>query len=362
MDDIDPERLLFGTGDWIGPETQETLSAHPLDCVDTEYPHAPSTVESQDGEGRPEPSDQHPAFYGCFDWHSAVHSHWCLVRQLRLFDNHPRREEMTAAIEAHLTPDAIEQEVEYLETNPSFEKPYGWAWLLRLAAELALWAEPPGPTLQETLSPLTSTVRSLVETEFLTQEQPVRVGTHGNSAFALAGIVDYAHTVGDGGLASTAAETARQFYAVDRSYPVEYEPLGWDFLSPALTEADLMRRVLDREEFRAWSDRFFPDLTADPYREILEPIAVDSHPDDGAATHLLGLNVSKAWCLAGLSETLAEHRYQELFAESARRHVTAGLAPALTDDYPGSHWLSSFVLYLATRTAAGIVDPGETVA
>lgn len=362
MDDIDPERILFGTDDWIGPEVQEALSAHPLDCVDTEYPHAPSTVESPESGDRLEPSDQHPAFYGCFDWHSAVHSHWCLIRQLRLFDEHPRREEMTAAIETHLTPDAIEQEAQYLNSHRTFEKPYGWAWLLRLATELALWEEPPGPTLRETLRPLTSAVHSLVETEFLTQERPFRVGTHSNSAFALAGVLDYAHTVEDGGLARAAAQTARRFYAEDRSYPVEYEPLGWDFLSPALTEADLMRRVLDYEEFRTWSDQFFPDLGVDPYRGILEPVAVDSDSEEGAATHLLGLNISKAWCLAGLSETLVDHQYEELFAESARRHVTAGLVPALTDDYAGSHWLSSFVLYLATRAAGGIAGPAETVA
>lgn len=221
-------------------------------------------------------------------------------------------------------------------------------------AELSLWESTLGDTWQERLEPLESTVRSLAETEFLTRDRPIRVGTHGNSAFALTAISDYAQTIDDQSLAAAAAETARRFYREDTAYPVEYEPLGWDFVSPALTEADLMRRVLAHQEFVEWIEQFFPELTQSPFRTILEPLDLESSLDDGVATHLIGLNISKAWCLVALSEVLEQHRYGDLLAQSAKRHVNAGREPALTDDYAGSYWLSSFVLYLLTRNEGGI--------
>ncbi len=153
-------------------------------------------------------------------------------------------------------------------------------------------------------------------------------------------------------LESTVSDTAIEFFAEDRDYPVEYEPLGWDFLSPALTEADLMRRIYGQDEFTTWLDGFLPDVTTSPYETILDPVHVEA--DEGIALHLVGLNVSKAWCLAGLASALDGHRYAEVFEQSAKRHTERGLEKAFTDDYAGSHWLSSFVLYLLTRNEGGI--------
>lgn len=359
MKNVSPERVLSGEFGWIDEDHLRVLSSHPLDCVETSYPHYQHTVES--AEGFEEPSERHPVFYGCFDWHSAVHSHWCLVRQLRLFPDHPRRDDIVESIERRLTPGRVRREVEYFEENPTFEKPYGWAWLLRLVAELSLWDDPLARTWTDRLDPLESTICSLIETEFLTQDRPFRVGTHGNSAFALAAILDYARTTGDPSLASATGQTTRQFYEGDESYPVEYEPLGWDFLSPALAEADLMRRVLSPGELRTWVDRFFPDLTRSPYRSILDPVEVDPQPEEEVATHLIGLNISKAWCLAGIAESLEDDQYGDRFASSARRHVEASLPGAFTDDYAGAHWLSSFVLYLVSRNEGGIADGDNSV-
>ncbi|MDR5671639.1 Protein-tyrosine-phosphatase [Halalkaliarchaeum sp. AArc-CO] len=355
FDAVDDDEIVRGKSDWITPELAERLSQHPLESVETEFPHYVRSVDSPDDVVRPR--ENHPVFFGCYDWHSAVHSHWALIRQLRLFEEHPRESKIRETIDRRLTPENVRTEVETFEENPSFEKPYGWAWLLRLAAELRLWDEPTADEWRSALEPLEATIRELVRSEFLTQDRPFRVGTHGNTAFALAGVVDYARVIGDDSLESEAEETAREFFGDDRDYPVEYEPLGWDFVSPALTEADLMYRVYDPDPFAAWLVEFFPDLTEAPFDSILDPVRVDSDPDEGVALHLVGLNVSKAWCLAGIASTLeasGDHPYVTLFEESAWEHTKAGLDGAFTDDYAGSHWLSSFVLYLLTRTDGGI--------
>lgn len=351
FDAIDAEAIVSGVGDWIGTDLVAELARHPLDCIDTEYPHYVGSVEGPDA--LEPPATDHPVFYGCFDWHSAVHSHWCLVRQLRLFADHPRADEIETRLSSRFTPEAVEGEVAYLDSNPTFERPYGWAWLLRLAAELAGWSDDRADRWREILQPLESRVVDLVEAEFPTQERPFRVGTHGNSAFALSWVLDYARVASNAALEAAVLDTARSFYLDDRDYPVGYEPLGWDFLSPGLVEADLMRRVLDGGAFADWLESFLPDVTAQP--AVLDPVTVDS--DDGVALHLVGLNLSRAWCLADLAVALDAHPYVEPFERSAVRHARRGLEAAFTDDYAGAHWLSSFALYLLTRNATGPV-PG----
>ncbi|MFC6826357.1 DUF2891 domain-containing protein [Halopelagius fulvigenes] len=350
--DADIDAILAGESDWLGSEAAETLAHHPLESVETEFPHHARSLDSP--SGGPRPKERHPVFFGCYDWHSAVHSHWALVRQLRLFEDHPERSRIVESIDGRFTPENVEREVEQFERNPAFEKPYGWAWLLHLASELHLWGNDRAAAWRSVLEPLERKIVSLVRSEFLTQERPFRVGTHRNSAFALHCVLDYARTVSDTALESAASETAREFFAEDRDYPVEYEPLGWDFLSPSLTEADLMRRVYDRDEFETWAEGFFPDLARSPYDSVLEPVRADSDPEEGVALHLVGLNVSKAWCAAGLASALDGHRYAEPFRQSAERHAERGLQRAFTENYAGSHWLSSFVLCLLTREEGGI--------
>ena len=339
------DALLAGRGDWLSSGQLDALAEHPLGCVDTEYPHWARSVE---GPEDPEPpAERHPAFYGCYDWHSAVHSHWCLVRQRRLFDDHPRSDEIVDAVGERLTPDRIAGEVEHLEGNRTFERPYGWAWLLRLAAELALSGDDRSAEWREALRPLEATVVELVREEFLTQARPIRVGTHHNTAYALAAVLDYARVVGAVDLAAEAAGTARGFFEDDEGWPLGYEPLGWDFVSPGLAEADLLRRVLDPEPFAGWLDGLLPGGAP-----ALEPVTVED--DSGAALHLVGLNLTRAATLAGLAEALDGHRDPDPYRAAAIDHARAGLAEAFTDDYAGAHWLSSFVLYLLTRNAGGI--------
>ncbi|MFB6228951.1 MAG: DUF2891 domain-containing protein [Halobacteriales archaeon] len=351
LDGPDPETVVAGRGDWLSPDSVAQVTEHPLDCIGTEFPHWIGSADSMDDIAHP--AEQHPAFHGCFDWHSAVHSHWCLVRALRLFD-HPAEAEVVDAIDARLTADNIEGEVAYFEDNETFEKPYGWAWLLRLAAELHLWDDERATEWRNLLRPLEERILELFETEFLTDERPSRVGTHDNSAFALTGAMDYARAIENDGLATAVTRTAGTFFGDDEDYPLEYEPLGWDFLSPALAEADLMRRVLEDSAFEAWLKDFLPDVTAPPYDGILEPVDVSPGSDDGVELHLVGLNTSRAWCLAGLADALDGHRYAPAFERSARAHAERSLKRAFTEDYAGAHWLSSFVLYLVTRNDGGI--------
>lgn len=358
LEDVDTATILAGGSDWLSSESASTLAAHPLDCIETAFPHVKWSVEGP--EETAQPTADHPVFYGCFDWHSAVHSHWSLVRQLRLVDAHPDEAAIIESIDARLTPDNVAAEVDYLAENQSFEKPYGWGWLLRLATELHLWEADQADRWREKLRPLETQVVDLVEAEFLPQDRPFRVGTHHNSAFALQCVLDYARVVSNESLAAATCETAERFYADDRDAPVAYEPFGWDFLSPALTEADLMRRVLDGPHFEGWLDGFLPDVTRSPHASILKPAEVDTDPDEEIALHLVGLNLAKAWCLADLAASLSDHQYADVFEQAAERHVEASLDQAFTEEYAGSHWLATFVLYLATRNAGGIA-PGDDV-
>jgi hypothetical protein len=353
FESIEPSTVLSGRGDWLDAELVARLSRRPLEGIETEFPHYQGSI---DAETVARPTERHPVFYGGFDWHSSVHSHWSLCRLLRVCDEHPAEAEFTRSVARRLTPETVAREVAYFEENESFERPYGWGWFLRLAAELHLWDDDPADEWRGLLGPLEARIVTLVESVLLARERPIRVGTHGNTAFALGCVLDYARVIGDDSLAAAAAETSRELFAADRDYPVEYEPLGWDFLSPALVEADLMRRVLDGDAFETWLDGFLPDVRAGPSDTISKPVEVRPGTDDGAELHLVGLNLSRAWCLAGVAAALRsrDRRTVATLERSAVRHARCGLKRAFTDEYAGAHWLSSFAVYLLTRNEGGI--------
>ena len=348
----DADVVLSGRADWLDEAWAERFAEHPLDSVETEYPHYVGALEGPDDHEPP--SDRHPAFYGCFDWHSAVHSHWALVRALRLVEDHPDAAAIVDSIDDRLTAANVERECNVFEAEPTFEKAYGWGWLLHLAAELDRWDDPRGDAWHVALSPLEDAIVDLVRSEFLTDERPFRVGTHGNTAFALHCVLDYARAVGDRTLEAEVVETARVFYGDDTDYPLGYEPLGWDFLSPALTEADLMRRVYEPAAFADWFDDFLPTLAEQPIVLPIDPVSVGESPEDGVALHHVGLNLARAWSLAGVADGLEDHPAVPAIEKAAGQHATAGLEGAFTDDYAGAHWLSSFALYLASRNEGGI--------
>jgi hypothetical protein len=323
------------------------FAAVALDNLLREYPNHPGHVLEGPGDART-PRELHPAFHGCYDWHSCVHMHWLLARVRRLFPGLPQRAAIDAAFDAHVTPSAIAAEVAYFgrAVTQSFERTYGWAWLLALAAELARDAT--ARHWSATLAPLTQTIVQRYR-EFLPRAQyPIRHGMHPNSAFGLALPLDYAEICPDADFAALLRDKAREWYGGDADLPVAWEPSGADFLSPALIEAHLMQRVLPRDAFAAWLARAMPALDRGSPRELFEPVTV-SDRGDPQIVHLDGLNLSRAWCFESIAEALAgtDPRVARL-RDAAARHRTAGLAGLESRDYAGEHWLATFAVLALT--------------
>lgn len=332
--------------------TRRTLGAAPaarfvrlaLDCVGREYPNHPLTLLCDDGDVRP-PREHTPAFFGCFDWHSAVHGHWTLARLARLFPSEPWAEEARAALGRSLTAEKIAGEVRHLSKpgREGFERPYGLAWLLQLAAELREWDVSERETWVEALSPLERLCVERLAGWLPKLTHPIRSGEHSQAAFAMGIALDWAKTVGDGRFADLLRERACVFYGSDAALPVRFEPSGHDFLSPALGEADLMRRVLSRPDFSAWLDVALPD-------GFPEGPVVPADRADGKLAHLDGLNLSRAWMLEGIASALdVRDPRVAAFSRNADEHAEAGLASVTGEHYAGGHWLGTFATYLMTR-------------
>lgn len=306
-----------------------------MDSIHREYPNAPAYLLNGPEDLRL-PHEVHPAFYGCLDWHSAVHGHWMLVRLLRHFDL-DRASDIRAALNLSLTAQNLQVEATYFEARPWFERMYGWAWLLKLCQELREWDDPDARRWATNISPLEEVIAGLY-LEFLPkQTYPIRVGTHGNTAFGLTFALYYAEAVDNTDLAAVIRARAIDYFAEDRKRPgaAQFEPGGNDFFSPTLMEADLMRRVL-RDEFAGWFREFLPDLSA------FEAPAIVSDRSDPQIAHLDGLNLSRAWCLKAIGQALDDPRILGL----AEVHAKAGLAHVASGHYEGEHWLGSFAVYL----------------
>jgi hypothetical protein len=318
-----------------------------LKCVAREYPNKPEHVMNATVDVQ-SPKALHPSFYGCYDWHSSVHGHWMLVRLLRMFPNMPEAPDIRSAIGANLAAENILVETSYLKqpNRQSFERTYGWAWLLKLAEELSLWNDADGKKWSTNLQPL---VDALVERylSFLPkQNYPIRTGVHPNTAFGLAFAFDYAKISGNTRLASLISERSRSYFGKDRNYPASWEPGGEDFFSPALMEADLMRRVLPRAAFRQWFQRFLPQLRSRNAKSLLRPAVVTDRTDP-KLVHLDGLNLSRAWCMRSIAAVLPKNDHaRKVLASSARVHAEDALANVASGDYAGEHWLASFAVYL----------------
>ncbi len=323
------------------------LAQLPLNCIQTEYPNKPGeTLGSK--EDLLEPRVAHPAFYGCFDWHSSVHGHWSLVRLLKMYPGLEEAARIRRLLSENLSRENIEHEVAYFEKelNRSYERTYGWAWLLKLSGELGSWDDPLGAELAGNLKPLSDKM-VLNYMEFLPNlRYPIRVGEHTNTAFGLAFAWDFAVSNGIDSLRGLIEEKALEFYLEDRDCPMHWEPGGYDFLSPCLEEIDLMRRVLDREQFLEWVTGFAPQLLSGEF--TLEPGMVTDRTD-GKLVHLDGLNFSRAWVLYSLAGQYPEFRHLSRIAD---QHIAHSL-PSLTDgNYEGEHWLATFAIYALSAKQA----------
>ena len=320
-----------------------------LECVDREFPNKPSNVVDGNDTVKP-PRDLTPAFFGCFDWHSAVHGHWAMLRVLKRYPQIEEAERIRSALNRHLDPALIRQEVDYFTAsrNKTFERPYGWGWLLRLAAELHSWDDPDAKRWHEALKPLATLLADRTKAYLGVLSSPIRAGTHPNTAFAMVHMWDYAQEVGDKGLEKAIAEAARRFYLEDRECPSEYEPSGEDFISPCLAEADIMRRVLPSEEFSSWLSRFLHHPSDPEFEALRTPPEVRDRRDPKIG-HLIGLDFQRAWAFDGLAAGLPEEdSRRELFSRLSRLHCKAGVEMMFDSGYGGSHWLASFAIYHLT--------------
>ncbi len=330
----------------------ERLANLALACVHQEYPNKIAHVMNGDADVKP-PRELTPAFYGCFDWHSAVHGHWLLARLTRRFPEAPFAAKARAALDRSLTTANLEAETRYLEGTgrATFERPYGLAWLLQLAAELHEWDDPQARRWALAVAPLEKAAAARIRTWVPKLSFPIRTGEHNQTAFSFGLILDWARTRGEQETALLLESRIRELYLKDRDCPIAYEPSGEDFLSPCLAEADLARRVLSTKAFAEWLSNFLPGIPRNIPRSGVTWLApgVVTDPTDGKLAHLDGLNLSRAWMLEGIAAALPPNdpRRPALLAASAA-HRESGLRAVTGEHYEGGHWLGSFAAYLVT--------------
>ena len=327
----------------LTPELADRFAAIALGHVTREYPNKLDHVLSgpSDAQG---PQALHPVFYGSFDWHSCVHGYWMLAHLYRRFPEMPVANQIRALFDSHLVADRVAAECAYLD-RPSargFERPYGWAWLLKLASELALldgkWSVALAPLADKFVE------RFMLFLPLATY--PIRAGVHTNTAFAARLALDYP----DANLRSLLNDSVRRWYGADTDCQA-WEPGGDEFLSPALIEAECMRAALPEDEFRLWFGRFLPRLDQRLPASLFTP-ALASDRSDGKIAHLDGLNLSRAWCWGALAPFTPD---PAAISQTARVHIDMSL-PHVAGAYMGEHWLASFAV-LALMSQPGSPPP-----
>ncbi|MGI4859287.1 MAG: DUF2891 domain-containing protein [Janthinobacterium lividum] len=330
----------------LTPETAVKFGNLALDHLTREYPNKLTHVLAGPGDARG-PRELHPVFYGSYDWHSCVHGYWLVLRLLDRYPDFPPAARIVALVDAHFTQANIDGEMAYLTQahNRGFERPYGWAWLLALAGQLETSTLPQAARWARTLAPMTEFFVAGFIAFLEKADYPLRVGTHFNTAFALSLALDFGrntrHT-GRAALVSSIETAARRWHAADRDCQA-WEPGGDEFLSPALMEAALMRRVLPAAEFLDWFGAFLPALAAGRPQTLFAPALVADR-SDGKIAHLDGLNLSRAWCQRDLAAALPPgDARRAVLLDAAARHLDAAL-PHVAGDYMGEHWLATFAL------------------
>ena len=316
------------------------LIALPLHCVGIEYPNKLNQTINGD-EDLQSPKVLHPIFYGCFDWHSAVHGYWSMIVLAKEFPDLNRRDEVMAILKQSITKENVATELAYFEDpiNKSYERTYGWAWLLKMAEVLHTWEDPAAIEMAATLQPLTDLIVTRYK-EFLPKlVYPIRSGEHPNTAFGLAFAYDYAKTTGETELMALISQRARDFYFTDANCPIGWEPSGFDFLSPCLEEIDIMRRVLPALEFKNWLEKFLPQLKEADFKM---PVGEVKDRSDGKLVHLDGVNFSRAWVLYGLANQYPDYDH---LIDVANEHISHSYSNMIDDNYEGGHWLGSFAIY-----------------
>ena len=313
-----------------------------------EFPNKPGHIHLAVTDSA-RPRHLHPVFFGCFDWHSAVHTHWTLVRLVRVVPHFDGRIDAVRLLREQLTPEKLQTEANYFShrEHQSFERMYGWAWALALAGELHQFES--FADLRAAIEPLENRLVELVHDYLPRLPRPIRSGTHSDTGFALSMLFDYAEVSGKDSLQELVTNRGVEFYRDDKRFPFAYEPSGEDFFSSGLNEADFMRRVLARDEFACWYSSFLPDGDAD-VQTYIEPVVVD-HPEDGRLAHLAGLNLSRAWTLAGIAGAMPPGDQRQRIIALAGTHLEQLDDDVFSGCYEGEHWLGTFAVYALTTIA-----------
>ena len=331
------------------PHQASAFAKLALKGLQKEYPNKPGHVLNSDSDAKT-PKALHPAFYGCYDWHSSVHGHWMLVRLLRRFPELPEKEPIRAVLAEHLTAKNLQVEADYFSqpNRQSFERTYGWAWTLKLAEELHGWDDADAKMWSKNMRPLADILVTRYLAFLPKQTYPIRSGVHPNTAFGLAFAHDYARALNHKPLRELIEERSRTYYAKDVDAPARWEPDGADFFSPSLMEADLMRRVLIAEEYQTWLKRYLPGIAKGEPKTLFTPATVTDRSDP-QLVHLDGLNLTRAWCMNGIASALPkDDPAASRLRASAAINAQAGLRHVASGDYAGEHWLASFGVYLLT--------------
>jgi hypothetical protein len=334
----------------LDPAAAARFAGLALACLHRQYPTKISHVLQSEADVR-RARDLTPAFYGCYDWHSAVHGHWLLVRLIRTMPDATFVAPARAALAQSLTPSNIAVEVKYLRDpgRRSFERPYGLAWLLRLCAELRQWRDPDAQRWLSALTPLESAARDRLVEWLPNLPAPIRIGEHDQTGFSFGLIWDWALVAHDQELVKLLRAKGQAFYSADRACPLNYEPSGEDFLSPCLGEADFMRRLLEPQVFARWLSDFLPQIPRTANSAWLKPV-VPTDRSDPKLAHFDGLNLSRAWMLLGIADGLPPKDPRRIpLATAASAHAAAALPAVTGEHYEGGHWLATFAVYLLTE-------------
>jgi hypothetical protein len=319
------------------------LASLPLKCISQEYPNKTNHTAKGDSDQVLTPKQLHPSFYGCFDWHSCVHGHWMLVKLLKLFPNLPEAATIRNTINSTITAANIAVETKYFdgELARSWERTYGWAWLLKLDEELYTWNDADAKRWHAALQPLTAKVIELWTAFLPKQTYPNRTGVHPNTAFGMVFALDYARTMKNTSFESAIVSAAKKLYGDDRNAPSTWEPDGSDFLSPSLEEADLMRRVLPAAAFIPWFNKYISMAGL----QHLTRLPIISDRSDMQIVHLDGLCFSRSWCMKGLAASLPKtDARRKLLMRASFHHLSSALPNVVSGHYGGEHWLASFAV------------------
>ncbi|MEO6328506.1 MAG: DUF2891 domain-containing protein [Ginsengibacter sp.] len=326
-------------------ESAIKLARLPLHCINTEFPNKTSHTADSMSDAVLLPKELHPTFYGCLDLHSSVHGHWLLLKVLKIFPSISIGDSIVQMLNNSFQLQKIKDEAAYFtkyKTTNTYERTYGWAWLLKLDEELYTWNDPLGKQWHNILQPLTQKIVELWKNFLPKQTYPNRTGVHPNTAFGLVFALDWARTMRDTAFENAIIKSSKRFFLTNVATPAYLEPDGSDFLSPSLEIADLMRRILPGPQFITWLNKFYEPRSIKRITEM--PVVSDR--TDFQIVHLDGLALSRAWCMKGIAKELpANHQWKKLFEKTATKFLTNALPNVTSGNYGGDHWLASFAVY-----------------